>query len=127
MLGSYTEQPITKTAAGTIQIDLVSECGSLIIAAGGSATSFRLPPLTSSEQDARFTFFNIVDQNMVILPPSTAGYSGASLTLGAFNNLAAASVTFSTSSQKIGAIASARAIGGKWYVVTQGVATATIA
>jgi hypothetical protein len=64
---------------------------------------------------------------MVILPPATAGYSGASLTLGCINNLAAASLTFSTSSQKIGAVASARAIGGKWYLVSNGVATATIA
>lgn len=127
MLGSYLEQPIIKTAGGIIQLDGINESGSLIIAAGTVATSFRLPPITSPEQDFRFTFYNIVDQNMVILPPLTAGYVGASLTLGAFNNLAANSVSFSTASQKIGAIASARSVGGKWWIVSNGVATATIA
>lgn len=127
MIGGYLEPAFTKTAGGTIQLDIVNEGGSLIIAAGASATSFRLPPLSSPEQDGRFTFFNLVDQNMAILPPLTAGYVGASLTLGCFNNLSAASLTFSTSSQKIGAVAQARAIGGKWYVVSSGVATATIA
>ena len=115
-IGSYTEPPVVKTAGGTIQLDAVSEGGSLIIAAGTAATSFRLPPIVSPKQDLRFTFLNTVDQNMAILPPSTAGYSGASLTLGTLNNLAAASVTYSTSSQKIGAVASARSINGKWWV-----------
>ena len=126
-IGAYLEPNVTKTAGGTIQIDLVNECGSLIIAAGAAATSFRLPPLTSPEQDARFTFFNTVNQNMAILPPATAGYSGASLTLGTFNNLTAASVTFSTASNLIGACATATAIGGKWYVINSSQATATVA
>jgi len=114
--GSYLEQPIYKTAGGTIQLDGPGESGSLIVAAGTGATSFRLPPITSPEQDFRFTFLNSVDQNMAILPPSTAGYVGASLTLGTLNNLAAASVTYSTSSQKIGAQCVARSLNGKWWV-----------
>lgn len=113
--GAFLETPILKTAGGAIQL-VNGEGGALIVAAGASATSFRLPPLTSATQDMRFTFLNSVDQNMAILPPSTKGYDGASLTLGTLNNLAAASVTYSTSSQKIGAQAVARAIAGKWWV-----------
>lgn len=126
-LGAYLEPNITKTAGGTIQL-AADEAGSLIIAAGASATSFRLPPITSPDQDFRFTFLNTVDQNMAILPPSTKGYDNASLTLGTLNNAAAASVTYSTNSQKIGAVASARSIAGKWWVVNNtDAAAATVA
>jgi hypothetical protein len=87
-----------------------------------------LPPITSPDQDFRFTFLNTVDQNMAILPPSTKGYDNASLTLGTLNNAAAASVTYSTNSQKIGAVASARSIAGKWWVVNStNAAAATVA
>jgi len=126
-LGAYLEPNITKTAGGTIQLT-ADEAGSLIISAGTAATSFRLPPITSPDQDFRFTFLNAVDQNMAILPPSTKGYDNASLTLGTLNNAAAASVTYSTSSQKIGAVASARSIAGKWWVVNNtDAAAATVA
>jgi hypothetical protein len=126
-IGAYLEPPIIKTAGGTQQLDAL-EAGSLIVAAYAGTSSFRLPPITSPEQDFRFTFLNTVDQNMAILPPSTAGYVGASTTLGTLNNLAAASVTFSTSSQKIGAVATARSIQGKWWVSNNSDAmTATVA
>lgn len=126
--GAYQEPPILKTAGGTIQLD-ISESGSVIVAAGASATTFRLPPIPAGAANAyRFTFFNAVDQNMIILPPATKGYDGASLTLGVTNNLAAASVTYSTSGQKIAACCSARAVGGKWWLVTESVGiTPTIA
>ena len=125
-IGAYLEPHIVKTAAGTIQIDAL-EAGSLIIAAGASATSFRLPPITSPEQDFRFTFLNTVGQNMAILPPLTAGYPGAPLTLLTFNNLTAASLTYSTGGNLIGACATARSINGRWHVINSSQNTATIA
>ena len=114
-VGGFLEPPIIKTAGGTIQLDK-SEAGSLIVAAFAGATSFRLPPITSPTQNFRFAFLNSVDQNMAILPPLTAGYTGASLTLAALNNLAAVSCTYLTAAQKIGAVLSVRSIGGKWWV-----------
>ena len=114
-LGGFVEPPITKTTGGAVQL-LGSESGSLIIAAFAGVTSFRLPPITSPTQNHRFTFLNSVDQNMAILPPSTAGYVGASLTLGALNNLNAASVTFQTAAQRIGAVLTVRSINGKYWV-----------
>lgn len=125
-IGAYLEQPIFKTAGGTIQLDGPSESGSLIVVAGTGATTLRLPPLVSSEQDHRFTILNTTDQNLTIVPPSTAGYVGASLTLGTFNNLAAVSFAFTTSGNKIGAVATARSINGKWWIINDSQATATI-
>jgi hypothetical protein len=126
-IGAYVEPAIVKTAGGTIQLDIL-EAGSLIVAAGTTATSFRLPPIPAASSGYRFTFFNSVDQNMAILPPSTAGYVGAALTIGTLNNASAASVTYSTSSQKIGACCSVKAVGGKWWLVNDSVgAAATVA
>lgn len=125
-LGAYLEPPIIKTAGGTQLLDIL-EAGSLIVAAGAAATSFRLPPVTSPEQDARFTFLNTVGQNMAILAPSTAGYVGAPTSILTFNNLAAASLTFSTANQLIGACATARTINGRWHVINSSQNTATIA
>lgn len=125
-LGAYLEPPIIKTAGGTQQLD-ITESGSLIVAAGATASSFRLPPLTSPEQDARFTFHNMVGQNMAILAPATAGYVGAPTSILTFNNLAAASLTYSTGGQLIGACATARAINGRWHVINSSQNTATIA
>ena len=125
-LGAYLEPPIIKTAGGTQQLDVL-EGGSLIVAAGPSASTFRLPPISSPEQDLRFTFLNTVGQNMQILPPLTRGYEGAVLTLLTFNNAAAASLTFSTANQLIGACATARTINGRWHVINSSQNTATIA
>ena len=125
-LGAYLEPHITKTAGGTQQLD-ITESGSLIVSAGTAASSFRLPPLTGVDQDARFTFYNTVGQNMAILAPATAGFPGAVTTILTFNNLAAASLTFSTGGNLIGACATARAINGRWCVLNSSQATATIA
>lgn len=125
-LGAYLEPPIIKTAGGTQQLD-ISESGSLIVAAGSAASSFRLPPLTSPDQDARFTFLNTVGQNMAILAPATAGYVGAPTSILTFNNLAAASLTYQTANQLIGACATARAVNGRWHVINSSQNTATIA
>ena len=114
-IGGFVEPPIIKTTGGTIQL-LGSESGSLIVAAFAGLTSFRLPPIASPSQNHRFTFLNTVEQNMAILPPLTAGYVGASLTIGALNNLNAVSCTYQTASQRIGAVLSVRSIGGKWWV-----------
>lgn len=114
-MGGFHEPPIIKTTGGVVQL-LSSESGSVIVAAFAGATSFRLPPIASISQNHRFTFLNTVDQNMAILPPLTSGYVGASLTLGALNNAAAASVTFLTAGQRIGASISVRAINGKYWV-----------
>ena len=125
-IGAYLEPTITKTAGGTIQI-VNDEAGSLICAAGAVATSFRLPPINSVDQDYRFTFYNLVGQNMAILPPLTTGVTNGILTLLTFNNLAAASMTFSTGGNLIGACATARSINGRWCVHNSSQNTATIA
>lgn len=125
-IGAYLEQPIAKNSGGTIQLDGTTESGSIIIVGGPVATILRLPPITSPEQDFRFTFLNTVDQNLTILPPSTAGYVGASLTLGTFNSLNAASFAFTTAGNRIGAVATCRPWQGKWWIINGSQATATI-
>ena len=125
-IAGYLEQPIIKTAGGVIVLDALNEAGSLIVIAGAVATILRLPPLVSPEQDHRFVILNTVDQNLTILPPLTAGYVGASLTLGAFNNLNAASLAYTTASSKIGAICSCRSYAGKWWITNSSAAVPTI-
>ena len=125
-IGGYLEQPVIKTAGGTIVLDGPGEGGSLIVVAGAAATTLRLPVITSPEQDFRFTVLNTVGQNLTILPPLTSGYVGASLTIGSFNNLAVASVAFSTAGNLIGACASIRSISGKWWLINVSVNTMTL-
>lgn len=125
-IGAYLEPTITKTAGGTIQL-AVDEAGSLITAAGTAATSFRLPPISSTDQDCRFTFLNLVGQNMAILPPLTTGITNGILTLLTFNNLVANSLTFQTAGNLIGACATARSVNGRWVVINSSQNTATIA
>jgi hypothetical protein len=126
-IGAYLEPAVTKTAGGIIQLDGPSEAGSLITAAGIVATSFRLPPINTVDQDFRFTFLNLVGQNMAILPPLTTGITNGILPLIAFNNLAANSLTFQTAGNLIGACATARSINGRWVVINSSQNTATIA
>lgn len=125
-LGGYLEPTITKTAGGTIQI-VNDEAGSLIVAAGPAATIFRLPPINSIDQDYRFTFYNLVGQNMTIVPPLTTGITNGILTLITFNNLAANSLSFSTAGNLIGACVTARSINGRWCVHNSSQNLATIA
>ena len=125
-IAGYLEQPIIKTAGGVIVLDALNEAGSLIVIAGAVPTILRLPPLVSPEQDHRFVFMNTTDQNLTILPPLTAGYVGASMTLGAFNNLNAVSLTYSTAGNRIGAICSCRSFAGKWWITNSSAAIHTI-
>jgi hypothetical protein len=125
-IGGYLEPAIIKTAGGTIQL-ASDEAGSLVVAAGSVATSFRLPPINSVDQDFRFTFLNSVGQNMAILPPLTTGITNGILTLLTFNNLTAASLTYSTGGNLIGACATARSVNGRWVVINSSQNTATIA
>ncbi len=125
-IGGYLEPTINKTAGGTIQL-ISDEAGSLILASGTVATSFRLPPINSVDQDFRFTFLNMVGQNMAILPPLTTGVTNGILTLLTFNNLVANSLTFSTAGNLIGAVATARSVNGRWVVINSSQNTVTIA
>lgn len=114
---------VSKAADYTV---VAGDNGTVFEAITGAVT-FTLPALLDSASNPvckgmRFKFFNSVDANMVI---SRAG----SDTMICKNNAAAVTVTFSTSSAKIGACADVytNAAGTKWIVEVNGDTTATVA
>lgn len=84
-----------------------------------AAVTFTLPAVASST-GLEFTFINTVDQNMVVS-------DGGNDTLVCFNDAAADSITFSTSSEKIGAALKVICDGTNWLVFSMCANTQTIA
>lgn len=85
------------------------------------AVIFTLPAVSASYKGASVEFYNAVDQDMTI-----AGTAGELIT---FNDAAANSIAFSTSSEKLGAYVKAVCDGTSWLII-QGVGetqTATVA
>jgi len=116
------KQGISKAASYTV---VAADNGTVFEAS--AAATFTLPALLDGSSNPvckgmRFKFVNVADTDMVI---ARAG----SDTMICKNNAAAVSVTFSTSSQKIGAIATVytNAAGTKWIVEVSGDTTATVA
>jgi hypothetical protein len=123
-LGVFLEPAISKNAGGTIQLLPVDE--GFITVAAAAATTLRLPVLGSPADNMHFIIHLQTDQNLTILPPLVAGYPNASLTMGGFNNLAIASVAFTTAANRIGAVVGCRSIQGKWWIQNASPNTMTI-
>lgn len=106
-----------KTANYTVGTVATDVFGTVFTNEGASgAVTFTLPSPTSG---AYYFFAGVADQNITI----SAG-AGLGITV---NNAAAASIAFSTSSQKIGSFAVAIAVGTKWLLVNLGTNAATVA
>lgn len=107
---------VAKAASYTVN-PLVDRAGTVFTTRGATgAVTFTLPSLASGQYVGYFVeFLNLVDQNMTIAAPLAD-------TLVAVNDVAADSVVFSTSSQKIGARALAQWDGTQWAVANQSVA-----
>jgi hypothetical protein len=87
----WTPKVVTKTANYTCK---AYESGTIFVTTGATAAvTFTLPPI--SDGPFIFYFINGADQNMLVA-------SQTADTLVTFNDLAADSVAFSTSSEKIG-------------------------
>ena len=93
-----------------------AETGTIFIANGSGALSFTLP---TAADGLFYLFVNKADQNMTI----TYGTTDKIIT---FNDAAADSVAYSTSSEKIGACALAFSDGTNWYVINLSTNTATV-
>lgn len=109
---------VAKTADYTVN-PLVDRAGTIFTTRGATgAVIFTLPSIASGQHKGLFyDFLNLVDQNMTIAAPAVD-------TLVAVHDLAADSVIYSTSSQKIGALARAIWDGTAWAVVNLSTANA---
>ena len=84
------------------------QSGSLISTEGaGGAIPFTLPAVATSA-GVHYWFQNAEDQNMIITGPSNL--------MPTFNDVAATSIAFQTSSEKVGGGAFAICDGSKWHV-----------
>jgi hypothetical protein len=113
-IGSANVAKTANYTVGTVATDVIGTVFTNRGAAG--AVTFTLPSPTSG---AYYFFASIADQNVTI----SAG-AGLGITV---NNAAAASIAFSTSSQKIGSFAVAIADGTSWLLINLGTNTATVA
>ncbi|MCC6989950.1 MAG: hypothetical protein IT181_13175 [Acidobacteria bacterium] len=109
---------VAKTAAYSPS-PLTDRAGTIFTTRGATgAVAFTLPTLAAGQYVGLFyDFLNLVDQNMSIVAPTAD-------TLLVFNDTAADSVAYSTSSQKIGALARAIWDGTAWIVVNLSTANA---
>lgn len=103
---------------------VAADHGSLFIVTGGSGVTFTLP---TKAVGLRFEFLNTVDQNMAVAS------GGSADDIIGIHDVGADSLTFSTSSQKIGARLAVECVyvstGLKWSAInlSPGVATITAA
>jgi hypothetical protein len=98
---------------------VIADTGKVLTTLGASgAVNFTLPAVASAT-GREFTFVNAVDQNMTVTAPSG--------TMVTFNNAAATSVAFSTSSQKIGGGVRVVCDGAHYYAFPSGSNTVTVA
>ncbi len=108
---------IEKSASYTVTAD---DNNALIVQDGSAgAVTFTLPAITASK-GMRFRFYNTDNQNMVIA-------SAAAGDLIALGNAAANTVTFSTTSQKVGACAEVIGLDNASWLVTVLQGTGTVA
>lgn len=99
---------VAKTTSYTVKAaDL---CGTLFTTRGAAgAVTFTLPDPTAVLAGTFYRFANVVDQNMVVAPPT----ADTAITDG---DAAADSVTASTASHKIGALMEAASDGTQWFI-----------
>jgi hypothetical protein len=113
-IAAATVAKLANYTVGAVATDVI---GTIFTNEGASgAVTFTLPSPTAG---AYYFFASIADQNITV----SAG-AGLAITI---NNAAAASIAFSTSSQKIGSLAVAIAVGSKWLLVNLSTNTATVA
>ena len=94
-------------APGTSSLT-IGQSGSVISTEGATgAITFTLPAVATSS-GVHYWFQNAEDQNMIIAAPAD--------TMTTFTDIAADSVAFSTSSEKVGGGAFAICDGSKWHV-----------
>ena len=84
----------------------------------GGAITFTLPAVVSGFKGAYVDFYNVADQDMIV-----AGTAGELVT---FNDAAANSVAYSTSSEQIGACVRAFCDGTSWLMILMAEETATM-
>jgi hypothetical protein len=102
----YTNKFVSKAASYTCKVE---ESGTIFDTTGASgAITFTLPAVASSA-GVNYTFVNLVDQNMLVTAPS-----GTMVTDG---NAGATTITFSTTSHKIGASVMVFCNGAKWFLL----------
>lgn len=107
---------VTKTASYTMTS---SDFGKIFITRGATgAVTFTLPAASSLNKGNWCVFFNAADQNMIVAGPDEG--------LTVFNDLTADSISFTTSSEKIGAAVLAFSDGTKWDCVPLATETQTI-
>ena len=85
---------VVKTAAYTVN-PAVDSGGTLFVAQGSASLTFTLPSPVAGLLGEYYDFLNVVDQDMVVATPTAD-------TLVTDGDLAADSVSFATSSHKIG-------------------------
>ena len=86
----------------------IGQSGSLISTEGASgAVTFTLPAVATSA-GVHYWFQNAEDQNMIITAPANL--------MTTFNDITATSVSFATSSEKVGGGAFAICDGAKWHL-----------
>jgi len=124
-LGIFLEPPTPKNTGGTIQLLAVE--ANLITVAAAVATTLRLPAPGSPADILHFVIHLQTDQNLTILPPLVAGYTGAPLLMAGFNNLAINSAAFTTVASRIGAVFECRTINGRWWIQNSSPNVMTIA
>jgi len=96
---------ITHASTATL---LVGESGSMITTEGSAGAVTLTLPAVASSTGVHYWFVNAEDQNMIIAAPAD--------TMVTFNDVAADSVAFSTSSEKVGGAAFAYCDGSKWMM-----------
>jgi len=115
--GELSKFKVAITAKATNYTVTAAETGTIFTTAGASgAVQFTLP---TAADGLYYLFVNAVNQNMTI----TYGTGDKIIT---FNDAAADSVAFSTTNEKIGAVALAFSDGTNWYVINLSPNTATV-
>ena len=86
----------------------IGESGALITTEGSSGAVTLTLPAVASSKGVHYWFVNGEDQNMIIAAPSD--------TMVTFNDVAADSVAFQTSNEKVGGGVFTYCDGAKWFV-----------
>lgn len=103
--GYFPGQNVANATADTTVTEAMA--GTMFVTAGTGALTFTLP---SPKRGLEYSFYNAVDQNMVITCATTD-------VLIAYNDIAADSVALSTASEKVGGSFRVIGTGTKWLVV----------
>ena len=104
LLGSL-KPVITHASSATLTI---GESGACVTTEGSAGAVTLTLPAVASSKGVHYWFVNAEDQNMIIAAPAD--------TMVTFNDVAADSIAFSTSSEKVGGGAFTYCDGAKWMM-----------